>query len=315
MPCDADISIDRAGVLQVQGIIQPYVRRTPVVEVHGSEFGLGDFRLTLKLELFQHAGSFKSRGAFANLLLREVPEAGVVAASGGNHGAAVAYAAMRLTVPAKIFVPTISSAAKIRRIRECNAELVIEGDRYADALAASEHWRAQSGAMAIHAFDQVHTILGQGTLAAEIGEQISNIETVLVGVGGGGLISGIATWFGERVRLVGVEPEGSPTLSNALDAGEPVDAPTDGYAADSLAPKRVGDLCFRIARQFVERVILVEDGAIRDAQIALWDRLRVVAEPGAAAAFAALLSGRYVPATHEHVVVVISGGNTDAVHF
>jgi threonine dehydratase len=315
MPCDADISIDRADVLQVQGIIQPYVRRTPVVEVHGSEFGLGDFRLTLKLELFQHAGSFKSRGAFANLLLREVPEAGVVAASGGNHGAAVAYAAMRLTVPAKIFVPTISSAAKIRRIRECNAELVIEGDRYADALAASEHWRAQSGAMAIHAFDQVHTILGQGTLAAEIGEQISNIETVLVGVGGGGLISGIATWFGERVRLVGVEPEGSPTLSNALDAGEPVDAPTDGYAADSLAPKRVGDLCFRIARQFVERVILVEDAAIRDAQIALWDRLRVVAEPGAAAAFAALLSGRYVPATHEHVVVVISGGNTDAVHF
>ena len=315
MPSDADISIDRAGVLQVQGIIQPYVRRTPVVEVHGSEFGLGDFRLTLKLELFQHAGSFKSRGAFANLLLREVPEAGVVAASGGNHGAAVAYAAMRLTVPAKIFVPTISSAAKIRRIRECNAELVIEGDRYADALAASEHWRAQSGAMAIHAFDQVHTILGQGTLAAELGDQISNIQTVLVGVGGGGLISGIATWFGERVRLVGVEPEGSPTLSNALDAGEPVDAPTDGYAADSLAPKRVGDLCFRIARQFVERVILVEDGAIRDAQIALWDRLRVVAEPGAAAAFAALLSGRYVPATHEHVVVVISGGNTDAVHF
>jgi threonine dehydratase len=315
MPSDADISVDRAGVLQVQGIIQPYVRRTPVIEVHGAEFGLGDFRLTFKLELFQHAGSFKTRGAFANLLLRKVPEAGVVAASGGNHGAAVAYAAMRLKVPAKIFVPTISSAAKVRRIRECNAELVIAGDRYADAFAASEQWRARSGAMAIHAFDQVHTILGQGTLAADIEDQCSNVDTVLVGVGGGGLIGGIATWFGERVRLVGVEPEGSPTLSNALDAGEPVDAPTDGYAADSLAPKRVGDLCFCIARQFVESVILVEDGAIRDAQIALWDRLRVVAEPGAAAAFAALLSGRYVPATHEHVVVVISGGNTDAVHF
>jgi threonine dehydratase len=131
----------------------------------------------------------------------------------------------------------------------------------------------------------------------------------------GGLISGIAAWFGERVRLIGVEPEGSPTLSYALAAGRPVDAPTDGYAADSLAPKRIGQLCFPLARQFVERVILVDDGAIRDAQIALWDRLRVVAEPGAAAAFAALLSGRYAPATNEHVVIVISGGNTDAVHF
>jgi threonine dehydratase len=312
---DADISADRAGILRTQGIIQPYVRRTPVIEVHGSEFGLGDFRLTLKLELFQHAGSFKTRGAFANLLLRDVPKVGVVAASGGNHGAAVAYAAMRLKVPAKIFVPTISNAAKIRRIRECNADLVVAGDRYSDALAASEQWRVQSGAMAIHAFDQVHTMLGQGTLAAEMADQTSNIDTVLVGVGGGGLIGGIAAWFGKRVRLVGVEPKGSPTLSNALDAGEPVDAPTDGYAADSLAPKRVGDLCFPLARKFVERVILVDDGAILDAQIALWDRLRVVAEPGAAAAFAALLSGQYVPATHEHVAVVISGGNTDAVHF
>ncbi|MDP9010939.1 MAG: threonine/serine dehydratase [Pseudomonadota bacterium] len=309
------MSVDRAGVLRVQGIIQPYVRRTPVIEVHGSEFGLGDFRLTLKLELFQHAGSFKSRGAFANLLLRKVPEAGVVAASGGNHGAAVAYAAMKLNVPAKIFVPTISSAAKIRRIRECNAELVIAGDRYSDALAASEQWSAQSGAMAIHAFDQVHTILGQGTLAAEIEAQCSNVDTVLVGVGGGGLIGGIAAWFGKRVRLVGVEPEASPTLSNALAAGGPVDAPADGYAADSLAPRRVGELCFQIARKFVKRVILVDDGAIRDAQFALWDRLRLVAEPGAAAALAALLSRRYVPATHEHVAVVISGGNTDAVRF
>jgi threonine dehydratase len=301
--------------MRVQGIIQPFIRRTPVIEVCGSDFGLGDFRLILKLELFQQAGSFKSRGAFANLLLRNVPEAGVAAASGGNHGAAVAYAAMRLKVPAKIFVPSISSAAKVRRIRACNAELVIAGDRYSDALAASEQWRAQSGAMTIHAFDQVHTILGQGTLAAEMEDQASNIATILVGVGGGGLISGIGAWFGGRVRLVGVEPEASPTLSNALAAGGPVDAPADGYAADSLAPKRVGKLCFPIIREFVERVILVDDGAIRDAQIALWDRLRVVAEPGAAAAFAALLTGRYVPATHEHVAIVVSGGNTDAVHF
>ena len=312
---DADISVDRAGILRTQGIIQPFVRRTPVIEVHGAEFGLSDFPLTLKLELFQHAGSFKSRGAFANLLLREVPKAGVVAASGGNHGAAVAYAAMRLGVPAKIFVPMISSAAKIRRIRECNADLVIAGDRYSDALAASEQWKVQSGAMAIHAFDQVHTILGQGTLAAEIEDQCPNVDTVLVGVGGGGLIGGIAAWFGGRARLIGVEPEGSPTLSYALAAGEPVDAPADGYAADSLAPKRVGDSCFPLAQKFVERVILVDDGTIRKAQIALWDHLRIVAEPGAAAALAALLSGRYVPATDERVVVVISGGNTDAVHF
>ncbi|HEY1836417.1 MAG TPA: threonine/serine dehydratase [Rhizomicrobium sp.] len=307
--------LDRSAISETETIIRPFIRRTPIVEVNGADFGLPPCRLSLKLEQLQHAGSFKTRGAFANLLARSVPAAGVVAASGGNHGAAVAYAAMRLNIRAKIFVPAISSPAKIRRIRQCNAELVIEGERYADALAASQVWVERSGALPVHAFDQLHTMLGQGTLAAEFEAQAPRIDTLLVAVGGGGLVGGIAAWFGGRIRVVGVEPEDAPTLTRALEAGRPVDAPAGGYAADSLAPKRIGETCFPIIRRHVARAVLVDDAAIRAAQIALWDRLRIVAEPGGAAAFAALLSGRYVPANDEHVAVVISGGNTDAVHF
>jgi threonine dehydratase len=267
------------------------------------------------LELLQHAGSFKTRGAFTNLLTRKIPGAGVVAASGGNHGAAVAYAAMKLGIPAKIFVPTISSPAKIQRIRDYRAELAVGGERYADALAASELWAEQSGALPIHAFDQRETLLGQGTIGLELEQQAPDLDALLVAVGGGGLIAGIASWYGGRTRIIGVEPEAAPTLTAALEAGRPVDAEAGGIAADSLAPRRIGELVFPIVRRLVERVVLVSDEAIRAAQRALWETLRVVAEPGGAAGFAALLSGRYRPNPGEHVGVLLSGGNTVAVNF
>ena len=307
--------IDRASIERTYGLITPYIRVTPVVETSGADFGLAAFPLTFKLELFQHAGSFKTRGAFTNLLTRAIPAAGVVAASGGNHGAAVAYAAMRLGVKARIFVPTVSSAAKISRIRAYGADLVVTGDRYADALAASQTWTAESGALPVHAFDQEETLLGQGTLALELTRQAPGLDTLLVAVGGGGLIGGIAAWCGGRPRVIGVEPEAAPTLTRALEAGKPVDAPAGGIAADSLAPRRVGELMFPIAQAHIVRVLLVSDAAIRQAQDALWATLRVVAEPGGAAAFAALLSGAYVPAPGERVGVVVSGGNTTAVDF
>jgi threonine dehydratase len=307
--------IDRASIERTYGLITPYIRVTPVVETSGADFGLAAFPLAFKLELFQHAGSFKTRGAFTNLLTRAIPAAGVVAASGGNHGAAVAYAAMRLGVKARIFVPTVSSAAKISRIRAYGADLVVTGDRYADALAASQTWTAESGALAVHAFDQEETLLGQGTLALELTRQAPGLDTVLVSVGGGGLIGGIAAWCGGRPRVIGVEPEAAPTLTRALEAGKPVDAPAGGIAADSLAPRRVGELMFPIAQAHIVRVLLVSDAAIRQAQDALWATLRVVAEPGGAAAFAALLSRAYVPAPGERVGVVVSGGNTTAVDF
>jgi threonine dehydratase len=221
----ADNIIDRGSIAQTEGLIRPHIRRTPVIEVDAADFGLAAARLTFKLELLQHAGSFKTRGAFANFLTREIPQAGVVAASGGNHGAAVAYASMKLGIPAKIFVPAISSPAKVRRIRNYRAELGITGDRYADALAASEVWAEKSGALSIHAFDQCETLLGQGTIGLEMEEQSPDLDTLLVAVGGGGLIAGIAAWFGGKVKVVGVEPEASPTLTMALDAGEPVDGP------------------------------------------------------------------------------------------
>jgi threonine dehydratase len=232
-----------------------------------------------------------------------------VAASGGNHGAAVAYAAMRLGVRARIFVPSISSPAKIQRIRDYGADLVVGGERYADALAASEAWVRESGAAAIHAYDQEETLLGQGTLARELAAQAPALDTLLVAVGGGGLIGGVAAWYAGSVKVIGVEPDGAPTLFKALLAGRPVDAETGSIAADSLAPRRVGTLMFPIAQAHVERVVLVTDDAIRRAQHALWSVLRIVAEPGAAAPFAAVLDGAYRPAPTERIGVMISGSN------
>jgi threonine dehydratase len=308
-------SISRAAIERVHAVIAPYIRRTPTIDVDGADLGAPGRRVTLKLELMQRAGAFKTRGAFTNLLSRQLPAAGVVAASGGNHGVAVAYAAMTLTVPAKIFLPTISSPAKIARIRSYGATLVVGGDRYADALAASQIWAADAGALEIHAFDAVETLLGQGTLGLELSEQAPDLDTVLAPVGGGGLIGGIASWYAGRIRVIGVEPEGAPTLHEAFKAGRPVDAPAGSIAADSLAPKRVGELMFPIARAYVERVVLVTDDAIRRAQETMWEALRIVAEPGGCAALAALQSGAYPAEAGERVGIVVSGGNTTAVDF
>ncbi len=295
--------IDRAAIEQVYRTIRQRVRRTPVLDVDG---------VTLKLEHLQHSGSFKARGAIAHLLWREVPGAGVVAASGGNHGAAVAWAAGRQGVAATIFVPTISAPAKLDRIRGYGATLVVTGDRYADALAASQAWSTEHDALVVHAYDQPLTLLGQGSVALELAEQAPGLDTVLVPVGGGGLVGGIAAYYQGDVQVIGVEPDGAPTLTAALAAGKPVDAETGSIAADALAPRRVGELMFPIARRLI-RTVLVGDDAIRDAQRALWERARLVAEPAGATAYAALVSGAYRPATGERVGVVISGANTSTV--
>ncbi len=315
----ARTEITRQRIAETEKRIRPYVRRTPVLAVDLEDFG-PDFQLPaqavdLKLEFLQHSGSFKARGAFTNLLTREVPEAGVVAASGGNHGAAVAFAAMKLKVPATIFLPSVTSPAKAERIERYGARLVVGGARYADALAASENFVAETGAMPVHAFDQPETLLGQGTVGLEIETDLPETDTLLVATGGGGLIGGIAGWFAGRVKIVAVEPEGAPTLFKALAAGTPVDAETEGLAADSLAPKQVGQLMFPLAQAYVERSLLINDDDIRAAQRALWETLRVVVEPGGAAAMAALLSGKYRPAPGERVAVLLCGANTTAVDF
>lgn len=310
--------INRETIAATYELIRPHLRRTPVMEVESTDFGLEGRPLVFKLELFQHTGSFKPRGALASLLSLPVPPAGVVAASGGNHGLAVAYAAHKLGVPARIFVPNVSAATKRARIRELGADLVIAGERYADALAASREFASTSGAREIHAFDQPTTLLGQGTLGLEVEEQCGvgvGLDTLLVAVGGGGLIGGVAAWFAGRLRIVAVEPRTAPTLYRAHEAGHPVDAEAGGVAADSLAPRQVGQLMFPLAEKYVEKVVLVEDDAIRDAQRALWRVMRVASEPGGAAAFAALLSGAYKPSPNERVGVVVCGGNTDAVDF
>jgi threonine dehydratase len=323
-------AVTRQTIAATYELIRSHVRRTPVIEVDATDFGLSGHPIVFKLELLQHTGSFKPRGALASLLSRPVPAAGVVAASGGNHGLAVAFAARKLGVPARIFVPNVSAATKRDRIRELGADLVISGERYADALAASREFAAASGAMEIHAFDQVETLLGQGTVGLEIEEQWGQrapgmrgesavpgdgLDTLLVAVGGGGLIGGMAAWFAGRVRLVAVEPRTAPTLYRAREAGRPVDAEAGGIAAESLAPRQVGQFMFPLAQKYVEQAVLVEDEAIREAQQALWRVMRVASEPGGAAAFAALLSGVYRPAAAERVGVVLCGSNTDAVKF
>ncbi|HEX3388357.1 MAG TPA: threonine/serine dehydratase [Streptosporangiaceae bacterium] len=312
-------SLSRRDVAEVAGLIGGYVRRTPVVTVDLADFGAAPGPLTLKLEQLQHSGSFKARGAFTNLLRREIPAAGVAAASGGNHGAAVAYAAGVLGVPARIFVPEVSSPAKISRIRSYGADLVVEGATYSDSFAISQRWIAESGALAVHAYDHPQTIQGAGTTGLELLEQAPEVTTVLAAVGGGGLLSGICVACSgpaqPTARVVGAEPEGAPTMTEALAAGRPVDAPTGSVAVDSLAPRQVGELTYEIISARARGVVLVSDEAIGDAQRLLWERLRIVAEPGGVTALAALLSGRYRPEPGEHLGVVISGANTTAVDF
>ena len=304
------MTVTRADIEAAHERIRGHIRATPVLDVAAGSFGV-DHPLTLKLELFQHAGSFKPRGAFNNLLSREIPKAGVVAASGGNHGIAVAYAAGRLGIPAQIFVPVVASPVKIAGIRSYGATVTVAGERYADALALAEKHQATSGALSIHAYDAEATVAGQGSLGREWQAQSPGLDTILVAVGGGGLIAGIAAWYAGSARVVGIEPKTARALHAALEAGRPVDVTVEGIAADSLGARSVGEIPFAIARAHVEGVVLVSDAAIAEAQGKLWREARIAAEPGGAAALAALTSGVYRPAKDERVGVLVCGGNVD----
>jgi threonine dehydratase len=302
--------VTRQDIEAARDRIAGHVRRTPVLDLEPGAFGATG-RLTLKLELFQHTGSFKPRGAFNRILSAEVPQAGVLAASGGNFGLAVAYAAGRLGHRAEVFVPASSPPIKARRIADQGAEVRIVPGYYDDALAAATARAAECGALVLHAFDQPEVVAGQGTIGAELAEQVPDADTVLVAIGGGGLIGGVAAWCRGEVRVVGVEPDVCPTMSEALRAGRPVQVEIGGYAADSLGARRAGEIAFAVASRYVEHVLLVTDDAIRDAQRRLWEEVRIVAEPGGAAALAAVASGRYRPEDGERVVVLVCGGNTE----
>jgi len=306
--------IGREAIASTYDLIRAHIRRTPVIEVAPDDLGVKARQLVFKLEQLQCTGSFKARGAFASLMLNKLPKAGVAAASGGNHGVAVAYAAKMLGVQAHIFVPEIASAAKIERIRALGAELVVAGERYSESFERCEAYVAKTGARSIHAYDQPETLLGQGTVGLEWETQ-SALDTILVAVGGGGLIGGMAAWYDGRVKIVAVEPQDAPTLNMAIKAGKPVDAPAGSVAADSLAPRQVGKLMFPFAQTYIDHVALVSDAAILNAQAALWRELRMVVEPGGATAFAALHSGVYKPEPGERVGVLLCGANATVVDF
>ncbi|MDX6295452.1 MAG: threonine dehydratase [Kribbellaceae bacterium] len=282
------------------------IRRTPVLQVLPT--------LTFKLELLQHVGSFKPRGAFNRLLAAKEEGAlsgqGVVAASGGNAGLAVAYAARELGVPARIFVPETAPAAKIARLRTLDADVMQVGSEYAEAYAAAVVACEESDALLVHAYDQPEIVAGQGTLGLELEEQLAGFDTVLVAVGGGGLIGGIATAVGDQARVVGVEPELAPTLHRAIEAGQPVDVQVGGIAADSLGARRLGSLAYQAVVAQGVQSLLVDEDAIIAARQELWQDYRLAVEHGGATAHAALLSGAYRPEPEERVVVVLCGANT-----
>ena len=306
--------ISRTEIQDAGRRIATHVRRTPVIALEERAFDV-DAKLFFKLEYLQHTGSFKPRGAFNCILGSSIPAVGVIAASGGNHGAAVAYAAHKLGHRAGIFVPSITPAHKIQRLRDYGADVNITGNNYAEALAASKERAAQTGALEIHAYDAERVLAGQGTLGMELEEQVRGLDSVLIAVGGGGLIGGVAAWYQQRVRVVSVEPESAPTLHKALAAGQPVDVEVAGVAADSLGARRVGELMFPIAQKFVAQALLVSDDQIMAAQKLLWQKLRLIVEPGGATALAALLSGAYKPHPGERVGVVLCGANTDLAKF
>jgi threonine dehydratase len=298
--------IDRSTIAAAAERISPYLRHTPIIRGE-----IASAAVILKLELLQHAGSFKPRGAFNRMLSAEVPKSGVIAASGGNHGAAVAYAARSLGMVAEIFVPAGTPAAKVARIASYGARVVQGGETYAEALLASRTRQAETGALEVHAYDHKDVLAGQGTVARELEQDAPDLTHILVATGGGGLIGGVAAWYAGNAAVISVEPEGCPTLHTAMQAGQPVNAPVGGIAADSLGARQVGALMFPIARQFISQTILVPDEAILDAQRLLWNSVRLIAEPGGATAAAALLSGRFVPPPNARIGVIVCGANTD----
>ncbi|MBN8930294.1 MAG: threonine dehydratase [Rhodospirillales bacterium 69-11] len=301
---------DRSAIAAAAVRLRGHVRHTPLLRLEGREFET-PCPVALKLELLQHAGSFKPRGAFNRLLSAHIPDSGVIAASGGNHGAAVAHAARALGVTAEIFVPALTPAAKVARIASYGARVVQGGETYAEALAASRERQAETGALEVHAYDHPDVLAGQGTVAREFELDAPDLTHVLVATGGGGLIGGMAAWYAGSVKVVSVEPEGCPTLHTALRVGHPVEAPVGGLAADSLGARQVGALMFPVAQSHVAESVLVADEAIVAAQRVLWDRFRLIAEPGGATALAALLSGRFIPPAGAQVGVLVCGGNTD----
>ncbi|HEY6568170.1 MAG TPA: threonine/serine dehydratase, partial [Actinomycetota bacterium] len=292
--------------------VSRHIRRTPVLDVATGTFGV-DVPLSLKLELLQVTGSFKPRGAFNRMLTADVGEAGVVAASGGNFGLAVGHAAHTLGFHAEIFVPATSPTAKIERVRASGADVTVVDGVYDDAAAAAAARRSETGAVWMHPYDQPEVVAGQGTIGLELSQQVPGVETVVVSVGGGGLIAGIASWFVSGVRIVAVEPDTSRCLGAALEAGEPIEVPVSGIAVDSLGARRVGDIAFQVASAHVDRCLTVSEDDIRQAQRAIWGELRLLAEPGGATALAALTSGAYRPEPEERVVVVVCGSNADPV--
>ena len=302
--------IERHDIEAAAARIAGRVRHTPVLRLATGEFGL-DCPLVLKLELLQHTGSFKPRGAFNRMLAADLPAAGVIAASGGNHGAAVAYAARALGVRAEIFVPEATPQTKLDRIAGYGAAVMRGGAMYSEALAASRTRQAQTGALEVHAYDHDAVLAGQGTVGREFDQDAPELTHLLVATGGGGLIGGIAAWFSSRIQVISVEPQGCPGLHDALAAGRPVEAPVGGLAADALGARQVGDRMFAVARQHVAQAVLVSDDAIRAAQRMLWESCRLIAEPGGATALAALLSGVFVPPAGAVVGVLVCGANTD----
>lgn len=303
-------TIDGSDVQAATARIAGHVRRTPVLEPGAGTFGVAS-PLVLKLELLQHTGSFKPRGAFSKMLAVEVGPAGVIAASGGNFGLAVAFAARRLGHAAEVFVPSTSPPVKAERIRAQGATVTIVPGTFDDAWAAMEARAVETGAVVMHPFDQPEVAAGQGSIGIEIAEQVPDADTVLVAVGGGGLIAGVAAWFEDRVRVVAVEPSACPTLFAAREAAEPTEVEVGGLAVDSLGPRRIGDIAFDVTSRWVDRLVQVSDDQILAAQRALWSEARLVAEPGGAATLAALMSSGYVPEPDERVVALICGANAD----
>ena len=289
-----------------------FVRRTPLWKLAGSTLGVECAEVWLKLEHLQVGGSFKARGMYNRLLANRIPESGVIVASGGNAAIATAAAARALGVKCEVFVPTVSSAAKQAKLRELGAEVVVTGAMYAEALEACLHRQQSTGALLTHAYDQPEVVAGAGTLAMEIEAQGGEPpDSVLVSVGGGGLIAGVAGWFEERSRVIALEPELAPTLFQARRAGAPVDVAVSGIAADSLGAKRIGAIAWGIAQRHVPEALLLPDAAIREAQLVLWKEFKLAVEPAAALGLAALRTRAYVPQSDEIVALVLCGANLD----
>ena len=288
-----------------------FLRRTPLWKLPGAAFGVACGEVWLKLEHLQVSGSFKARGMLNRLLANPIPAAGVIVASGGNAGIATAAAARRLGVRCEVIVPTLCSPAKQARLRELGAQVVVGGDAYSEALEASMERQRRTGALVTHAYDQPEVVAGAGTLAREIEHDGGRPDSVLVSVGGGGLIAGIASWFRREARVVALEPELAPTLHAARAAGSPVDVAVSGVAADSLGARRIGAIAWVVTQSHVTDSLLLSDAAIRDAQLALWKEFKLAVEPAAALGLAALQTGAYRPAAGEKVCLVLCGANVD----